>query len=240
MRKLFGRDLGGNGARAAVAGLCWALGAGAAAVPAGADTIELPILAPPDGLEVSLDLGDPLLVNLDQPDGYTIFFSVVTEPGFTNSVGDALFVSGSITFTPDPAADFEAGLLVFTSVRSGSGPISTCPIGVPRAPLGFRSDSFTVGATSVDPLLVSDPVGPGTLCDDEGSLFAALLFEGSSGASQDFGFDLELTDPLALLQPLQIVNDAFAIIPEPSTLPLLLGGLTVFAARRRTRRLRSR
>lgn len=240
MRRLFGRDLGGNGARAAVAGLCLALGTAAAAVPAGADLIELPILAPPDGVEVSLDLGDLLLVNLDQPDGYTISFSAVTEPGFTNSVGDVLLVSGSITFTPDPAADFEAGLLVFTSLRSGSGSVSACPIEAPIAPLGFNSDSFTVGGASVDPLLVSDPMGPGTLCDDEGSLFLALLFEGSPGAAQDFSFVLELTDPLDVSQPLQIVNDAFAITPEPSTLPLLLGGLAVLAARRRTRRLQSR
>ena len=230
----FESDGGGIAARAAVWGLWVAISVATATLPAHADLIGLPIVAPPDGIEVSLDLGGLSLTNLDQPEGYTVSFDAVTEPNFTNRIGDILLVNGSITFSPDPGIDFDAGLLVFTSLRSGSGDISNCAIGVQRAPLAFRSDSFTVEDASVDALLVSDPMGPGTLCDDEGSLFLALLFEGSPGTSQDFGFSLELTDPLDFSQPLQIVNDAFVITPEPSTLPMIVGGLAFFAARRRT------
>lgn len=213
--------------------LALALTLGLALAPPGAAALGLGLAAG----EPALGLDDPDLINLDQTAGYTISFSGSLVPGFSGAVGNRLNVTGTFTVKPvESAPELPIGaLLVFTSIRR-SGPLQ-CSSGEggsglpPLAPFAIVPGSFS----GIDGLIeVSDPLGPGTLCDEEGTQFLAAGFDGRPTARQ-FGFQLEVTSPVSLPGGLQfqILNDAYAIVPEPATLALVLGGLGALAARGR-------
>ena len=199
--------------------LCIAAGA----APVWAATIGMPII----GSNPTRSLDDPDLINLDQPDGYNISFAGSTPVGFTGAVGQVLDIA--VTFSIDQSGAPESplgALLVISSIRAAGSLVCSTEGGSsmpPRAPFGFVEGSLT-GVDDV--LFVSDPLGPGTLCDEEGVEFLAVEFVGQPDARQ-FEFQLQVTEPLALPGDLQfqIVNDAFAIVPEPSTLLLVALGM---------------
>ena len=199
--------------------LCIAAGA----APVWAARITLPII----GSNPTRSLDDPDLINLDQPDGYSISFAGSAPVGFTGAVGQVLDIA--VTFSIDQSGAPESplgALLVISSIRAAGSLVCSTEGGSsmpPRAPFGFVEGSLT-GVDDV--LFVSDPLGPGTLCDEEGVEFLAVEFVGQPDARQ-FEFQLQVTEPLALPGDLQfqIVNDAFAIVPEPSTLLLVALGM---------------
>jgi hypothetical protein len=192
--------------------------------------------APPGASVVSTDD----LVRVFQGEGYayTVNRTAVDNPSGNNPIPTdpltwtVLTYEGTVTFAPggDPAGDFDLAsrfLLVLTSLREG--PYDQGGALPPRIDGGYVLPSFT--GLSESPLCVTDPAG-GAVTDEEGDLFLALAFAPLPGVAQTFGFQIALREPLD--DTLQHFNRGFVeVVPEPTSLALLIGGLGLLIGLRR-------
>ncbi len=191
--------------------------------------------APPGATLLSTDD----LVWVFQGEGYTYSLNRTgvdnpsdNSPTLTDpSTWTILTYEGTVTFAPggDPSGQFDLAerfLLVFTSLREGPYARGILP---PRIDGGYVLPSFT--GLSENPLYVTDPAS-GAVTDEEGDLFVALAFVPLLGVAQTFGFQIALREPLD--DTLQHFNRGFVeVVPEPSTLALLIGGLGLLLGVRR-------
>ncbi len=222
------------------------------------------ILAPGEGIAVpigsdSVDLSDPAYVFLDYAldGGFTVSFT--EDPvnlDFGGYIGDQLHFKVDLTLAAPAQYDgvYEGGLMVFTSIRLGNTTPLNCadPNSYPTR-LPFVVTNIVAG----DAIQATDPIGPsGQMCDLEddpigvpspfgnGVQFLAFRFDGNPGDSYQIAFDVTVTDKdlsdaeydLLFEDGFLMPFRGFAVIPEPSTLPLVLSGLGALAASRRVRK----
>lgn len=189
-----------------------------------------------------INLGSTDFEKLSPGNGYTLQVSRAQAPSMVLQVGQVLSLSFSVTFTdPRPSSSplpYLGAVLVISSLRE-SGTMTCSAGGFPDLlAMDIERGSFEVGGSTGVVWDAVDPTGSGTICDSEDAQapFTALVFEGAPG-TYEFDLDLVANTQVDLRDGVNLVNSAYAIVPEPGTFSLCTAGLLclAWAGRRRLR-----